>query len=274
MRMQWSHIFVSTLELNNVRIEGSGTEAMVFVHGFGCDQTMWKFVEPEFRRDFLTVRYDLTGCGKSDISRYDFAAYATLQGHVDDLLRILAELSLTPVTLVGHSVSAITGLLASIQAPGRFHRQIMVAPSPCCINDGDYIGGFERSEIESLLDTLDLNYLGWANSMAPAIMGNQDRPELAEDLRKAFCRTDPKIASHFAGVTFYGDHRKNLPQSSVPALILQCSEDLIAPLSVGNYIHQHLPQSKLVVMDATGHCPQLSAPEELIACMRTYIKQS
>ena len=272
--MRWGFVFVSTLELNNVKIEGAGTEAMVFVHGYGCDQTMWKFVEPEFRGDFLTVRYDLTGCGKSDMSRYDFAAYATLQGHVDDLLRILSELGLISVTFVGHSVSAMTGLLASTQSPGRFHRQIMVAPSPCHINDDDYIGGFERSEIESLLDTMDLNYLGWASYMAPVIVGNQDRPELAEDLQQTFCSTDPKIASHFAGVTFYGDHRKHLPQSSVPALILQCSEDVIAPLSVGNYMHQHLPQSKLVIMDATGHCPQLSAPKELIACMRTYLKQS
>lgn len=271
---------MSSLKRNNVKVEGSGCDTMVFIHGFGCDQTMWKLVEPEFRRDFKTVCYDLTGCGKSDINRYDFTEYSTLQGHVNDLLRIIGELDLTSVTLVGHSVSAMTGLIASIQAEGsapshpRFRRHVMVGPSPCYINDGDYKGGFERAEIESLLETLDLNYLGWARSMAPAIMGNPERPELAQELAEAFCSNDPAIASHFARVTFYGDNRKDLPSNKLPTLILQCSQDVIAPLTVGEYMHRHMPNSKLVVMEATGHCPQLSAPQEFISCMRNFIEQT
>lgn len=271
---------MSSLYRNNIKVKGSGSEAMVFIHGFGCDQSMWKLVEPEFRRDFKTVCYDLTGFGKSDISRYNSTEYSTLQGHVNDLLGIIKELNLHAVTLVGHAVSAMTGLIASIQADGsipshpHFRRHVMVGPSPCYINDGDYIGGFEQSEIESLLETLDLNYLGWASSMAPAIMGNPDRPELAEDLTAAFCRNDPKIASHFARVTFYGDLRTELPKNTLPTLILQCSDDIIAPLTVGHYIHQHMPNSSLVVMAATGHCPQVSAPQEVIACIRTFIDQS
>ncbi len=271
---------MSSLKRNNIKVEGSGSEAMIFLHGFGCDQTMWNLVEPEFRGAFKTVRYDLTGFGKSDIDRYDFSEYSRLQGHVNDLITIIGELDLNSVTLVGHAVSAMTCLLASIQAAGNvprnphFRRQVMVGPSPCYINDGDYIGGFERTDIESLLDMLDLNYLGWARSMAPSIMGNPDRPELAHDLEEAFCRNDPEIASHFARVTFYGDHRKELRQNTLPTLILQCSDDIIAPLAVGEYMHRHMPNSTLVVMAATGHCPQLSAPQEVIACIRTFIGES
>ena len=271
---------MSSLKRNNIKIEGSGNQAMIFLHGFGCDQIMWRLVEPEFRRDFKTVRYDLTGCGESDLTRYDFTEYSTLQGHVNDLLRIIEELNLDSVTLGGHSVSAMTGLLAAIQSEGstpnhpRFRRNVMVGPSPCYINDGDYKGGFERVEIESLLETLDLNYLGWARSMAPAIMGNPEHPKLAQDLTDAFCSNDPIIASHFARVTFYGDHRNYLPINTLPTLILQCSKDIIAPLTVDEYMHRHMPNSKHVVMKATGHCPQLSAPQELIACMRTFIEQT
>ena len=262
------------LERNNVVVHGTGPEAMVFAHGFGCDQTMWRFVEPEFRRDFKTVRYDLTGCGKSDLSQYDFKKYASLEGHADDLIGILDELNLTGITFVGHSVSAMTGLLASIRQSGRFRRMIMAGPSPCYVNDRDYVGGFEADQIESLLNTLSLNYLSWSRSMAPAIMGNPARPELGEELTNRFCSNDPKIASHIARVTFYGDQRKELPLCHTPSLILQCSEDLIAPLEVGHYLHRHLADSQLVVMKATGHCPNLSAPEEMIACMRAYLEQS
>lgn len=255
-------------------MNGTGPEAMVFAHGFGCDQNMWRFVEPEFRRDFTTVLYDLTGCGNSDTSQYDFKKYATLDGHADDLIAILDELNLTGITFVGHSVSAMTGLVASLRQHGRFRRMIMVAPSPCYINDRDYIGGFEASQIESLLSTLDLNYLGWSRSMAQKIMGNPARPELGQELASSFCSNDPKIASHFARTTFYGDHRKDLPLCRTPSLILQCSEDLIAPLDVGYYLQKNLADSQLVIMKATGHCPNLSAPQEMIACMRAYLEPS
>ena len=265
---------MSVLDRNNVIVNGTGPQAMVFAHGFGCDQTMWRFVEPEFRRDFTTVLYDLTGCGKSDLSQYDFKKYASLQGHADDLLEILDELDLKGITFVGHSVSAMTGLLASIGQPGRFRGMIMVGPTPRYINDRDYVGGFAADQIESLLNTLDLNYLGWSRSMAQAVMGNPARPELGEELTNAFCSNDPKIAGHFARVTFYGDHRKDLPRCHTPCLILQCSEDLIAPPEVGQYLHCHLAGSRLVILKATGHCPNLSAPEETIGCMRTWLEQS
>ena len=258
-------------ERNNVHIEGQGLEAMVFVHGFGCDQNMWRFVEPEFRPDFRTVRYDLTGCGHSDLSRYDFQRHGTLHGHAEDLVALLRELDLTAVTLVGHSVSASIGMLAAIQEPRPFRRLVMVAPSPRYLDDEGYIGGFDLASIESLLETLDLNYFGWAANTAPLIMGNPDRPQLGQELASSFCRNDPKIASHFARVTFLSDHRNDLAQCKQPSLILQCREDVIAPLAVGEYLHRNLPKSKLVIMKATGHCPNLSAPAETIAEMRLFL---
>ncbi len=265
---------MTPIERNNVHIEGQGTETMVFVHGFGCDQTMWRFVEPEFRADFRTIRYDLTGLGNSDRSRYDYQRHGTLQGHAEDLVALLRELDLTAVTLVGHSVSASIGLLAAIEEPRRFQRLVMVAPSPRYLNDEGYTGGFDLASIESLLDTLELNYFGWAANTAPLIMGNPDRPQLGQELASSFCRNDPKIASHFARVTFLSDHRNDLAQCKQPSLILQCREDVIAPLAVGEYLHRTLPQSKLVIMKATGHCPNLSAPAETIAEIRFFLSES
>jgi sigma-B regulation protein RsbQ len=251
---------MSTQIRNKVRVAGNGAATMVFAHGFGCDQTMWRLLAPAFENRFRTITFDLVGSGGSDLSAYDRNKYGTLHGYADDLIEILDEFASGPVVFVGHSVSTMIGLLATIKAPERFSAQVMVGPSPCYINDGDYIGGFSREDIEELLETMEANYLGWSSSLAPAIMGAPGQPELRDELTTSFCRNDPEIAKHFARVTFLSDHRADLARSSVPALILQCSDDLIAPRTVGDYLHRHLPNSTLNVIENVGHCPHLSAP--------------
>jgi sigma-B regulation protein RsbQ len=259
---------------NNVRVAGNGSATMVFAHGFGCDQTMWRFLAPAFAERFRTITFDLVGSGGSDLSAYKRDKYGSLHGYADDLLEILDECASGPVVFVGHSVSTMIGMLATIKAPERFAAQVMVGPSPCYINDGDYVGGFSRDDIEELLETLEANYLGWSSSMAPAIMGAPDRPELGQELTDSFCRNDPEIAKHFARVTFLSDHRADLARSNVPALILQCSDDLIAPRAVGDYLHRHLPRSTLHVIDNVGHCPHLSAPTESSRAIETFLAQT
>lgn len=256
---------------HNVTVTGNGPVDMIFAHGYGCDQNMWRLVAPAFAERYRVILYDLAGAGASPQGSYDFHRHATLQGHADDLLQIAKSVGRGKAILVGHSVSAMIGMLATIAEPDRFLHQVMVGPSPCYINDGDYVGGFGRADIESLLDTLDSNYLGWASAMAPTIMGAPDRPELGQELTNSFCRTDPQIAKHFARVTFLSDNRADLSRSTVPALILQCSEDLIAPLTVGNYLQARLPNSTLKLIDNIGHCPHLSAPHAITAAMREYL---
>ena len=262
---------MSVLERNNVRVSGRGTQPMVFAHGFGCDQRMWRLVTPAFEEGYRLVLYDHVGAGASDLRAYDRAKYGRLQGYAEDLLEICDALRLTDVVFVGHSVSAMIGMLAAIMAPERFARLVLVGPSPCYVNDENYVGGFTRQDIEGLLDFLDSNHLGWSAAMAPAIMGNPDRPELAEELTNSFCRTDPDIARHFARVTFLSDNRADLPRLRVPALVLQCQEDAIAPPEVGEYVHRHLPDSRLVLLRATGHCPNLSAPGETVAAIKAFL---
>lgn len=245
---------------------------MLFAHGFGCDQNMWRFVARAFD-DYQTVLFDYVGAGGSDLSAYDSERYDSLEGYALDVLEICRELDLRNVVFVGHSVSAMIGVLAALREPLRFASLILVGPSPCYLNDGDYSGGFAQEEIDGLLDFLGSNYLGWSSAMAPAIMGNPDRPELGEELTNSFCRTDPRIAKEFARVTFLSDNRADLPNLTVPSLILQCSEDIIASKPVGEYVHQHLPNSHLVLMRATGHCPNLSAPEETIAAIRAFLEE-
>jgi sigma-B regulation protein RsbQ len=244
---------------------------MVFAHGFGCDQNMWRFVAPAFEGEFRTVLFDHVGAGGSDLSAYDPSKYSTLSGYADDLIEIGRELQLKNAVFVGHSVSAMIGVLASIKAPGMFDRLVLVGPSPRYINDEGYVGGFTSAQIDELLDFLSDNYMGWSNAMAPAIMGNPGRPELGEELINSFCRTDPEIAKAFAKVTFLSDNRDDLAKVSVPSLILQCRDDLIAPSEVGEYVHVHLPDSKLVMLQATGHCPNLSAPEEVISAIQEFV---
>ena len=256
---------------HNIHVIGRGETTLLFAHGYGCDQNMWRLVTPAFVDRFRIILYDLVGSGGSDLSAYDRAKYSSLEGHARDVVEIATELSPGPVIFVGHSVSAMIGMLAGIAAPERFVSQVMIGPSPCYINDGDYIGGFTRADIESLLDTLDSNYLGWASAVAPTIMGAPDRPELGQELTNSFCRTDPEIAKHFARVTFLSDNRADIPRFTTRALILQCSEDIIAPPSVGDYLHRMLPGSVLRVVDNIGHCPHLSAPDDIVAAITDFV---
>jgi sigma-B regulation protein RsbQ len=245
---------------HNVHVSGEGPATLVFAHGFGCDQNMWRLLEPTYAKRYRTVLFDLVGAGCSDLSAYDFDKYGKLDGHAQDVLEIVDEFAKAPVVFVGHSVSAMIGAVAHRLAPGKIAAQVMVGPSPCYINDGDYVGGFSRGDIDGLLEALESNYLGWSSTMAPAIMGAPERPELGAELTNSFCRTDPEIAKHFARVTFLSDHRADLPELDAPTLILQCDEDIIAPVAVGEYMQRTLPNATLAIIDNVGHCPHLSAP--------------
>jgi sigma-B regulation protein RsbQ len=258
---------MSVLLRNNVKISGSGTVPIVFAHGYGCDQNMWRLVTPAFEERYKIVLYDHVGFGKSDLTAFQPQKYSTLNGYAQDLIEICKELRMRQIIFVGHSVAAMIGVLAAIREPNLFRKLVLIGPSPCYINDGEYIGGFARQDIDGLLEFLDSNHLGWSNTMAPLIMGNPDRPELAAELANSFCRTEPEIAKHFAKVTFLSDNRADLPNLTIPSVILQCSQDVIAPTQVGDYIHRHLANSSLVHLKATGHCPQLSAPQETIEAM-------
>jgi sigma-B regulation protein RsbQ len=256
---------------NNVNILGNGPTTIVFSHGFGCDQNMWRCITPLFSSRYRLVLFDLVGSGGSDLAAYDYGKYASLHGYASDLLEILREFADGPVLFVGHSVSTMIGVLASAEAPELFAAQIMVGPSPCYINDGDYIGGFSQGDIDELLVAMENNYLGWSSAVAPAIMGAPDAPELGVELTNSFCRTDPEIAKHFARVTFLSDHRADLLRSGTPALILQCTDDFIAPQSVGRYMHGVMPGSMLVMIDNIGHCPHMSAPQACGDAIDTFL---
>jgi sigma-B regulation protein RsbQ len=263
---------VDILARNNVTVSGRRDgRPLLFAHGFGCDQNMWRLVAPAFADAYRIVRFDYVGHGRSDASAYDPERYASLAGYAEDVLDVCRSLDLRDVVFVGHSVSSMVGALAAIQEPDRFAGLIMVAPSPRYIDDAGYRGGFTRADIDELLDSLDSNYLGWSSVMAPVIVGNPERPELSEELTNSFCRTDPTIASQFARVTFLSDNRADLPKVGVRCLVLQCSQDAIAPPAVGQYVNDQLPDSELVQLQATGHCPQLSAPDETIAAMRSFL---
>jgi sigma-B regulation protein RsbQ len=262
----------NVLTRNAVTVRGipSG-RPMLFAHGFGCDQAMWRFVAPDFEVDHKVVLFDHVGAGGSDLAAYDPGKYGSLAGYAADVVDVCRELELSDVVFVGHSVSAMIGVLAWQRAPELFGALVMIGPSPRYVDDGDYVGGFSRSDIAGLLDSLDSNHLGWSAQMAPVIMGNADRPELAEELTNSFCRTDPDIARQFARVTFLSDNRADLASVSVPTLVLQCSSDVIAPKPVGTYVHEHIPGSVLVHLEASGHCPNLSAPEETTAAIRSFL---
>ena len=257
---------------NNVRELGPADgQPMLFAHGFGCDQNMWRAVVPAFEDEYRIVLFDHVGAGGSDLAAYDREKYGSLAGYAGDVLEICDELDLRDVVFVGHSVSSVIGVLAANREPERFVKLVLVGPSPRYIDDEGYVGGFGEADIAELLDSLDSNYLGWSSAMAPVIIGNPDRPELGEELTASFCRTDPEIARHFARVTFTSDNRADLATVRTPTLILQCSEDVIAPVVVGEYVRDRIPGSELVVLDATGHCPNLSAPEETIAAIRDFL---
>ncbi len=262
---------MNVLSRNNVSVRGrpDGTP-MLFVHGFGCDQTMWRLVAPSFEASHRVVSFDYVGCGGSDAAAYDAERYSTLDGYAQDILDVVEALDLRDVVLVGHSVSAMTGVLAAIGAPERIAKLVLVCPSPRYLDDEGYVGGFSAEDIDGLLATLEANWLGWAQSMAPVIAGNEDKPHVGAELTAAFCRTDPDVARRFARATFLSDSRADLPAVSVPSLVLQCSDDAIAPRCVGDYVHRSIAGSELVVMDATGHCPQLSHPDETSAAIARF----
>lgn len=255
----------------NAKVGGGTGPSMLFAHGFGCDQNMWRNVAPSFDDNFRTVLFDLVGAGGSDLSAYDATRYATLEGYADDVVALASELQIEKGVFVGHSVSAMIGVLAARKAPGLFDRLVLVSPSPRYIDDGDYVGGFIEHQILELLEFLDSNHLGWSQTMAPMIMGNPDRPELSEELTASFCRTDPEIAKQFARTTFLSDNRADLDGIAARVLILQCQEDVIAPVCVGEYLRDAIPGSELMMIDVTGHCPHLSAPQETIAAIKAFV---
>ncbi|WP_329447750.1 alpha/beta hydrolase [Streptomyces sp. NBC_01426] len=247
---------------NNVTVTGrTDGRVLLLAHGFGCDQNMWRLVVPALAEDFRLVLFDYVGSGHADASAWDEQRYSSLEGYALDVLEVCEELDLREVTFVGHSVSAMVGVLAAAKAPGRFSRLVMVAPSPRYIDEAGYRGGFDADDIDELLESLESNYLGWSAAMAPVIMGNADRPELGEELTTSFCATDPDMARVFARTTFLSDSREDLKTVTVPTLVLECEQDVIAPREVGAYVHAAIPGSRLVTLKATGHCPQLSAPE-------------
>jgi sigma-B regulation protein RsbQ len=257
---------------NNVRISGNPAgRPMIFAHGFGCSSEVWRTVIPYFEQEYRVITFDQVGAGASDISAYDVGKYDSLHGYADDLLDILETEGLEDAVFVGHSVSSMVGVLASNRDPSRFGALVLVGPSARYINDGDYIGGFEQRDIDGLLDSLDANYLGWSATLAPLIMGNDDRPELGNELTGSFCRVDPKIASQFARVTFLSDNRRDLGDVRLPTIVLQCTDDIIAPTQVGQYVHDHIAGSEFVQLEATGHCPNLSAPAEVAAAILAYL---
>lgn len=264
---------MSVLKRNNVNIKGEGTQPMMFAHGFGCDQNMWRFVTPAFEKDYRIILFDYVGAGKSELSAYNSERYNDLNGYAEDVLEICQALDLKDVVFVGHSVSSMIGVLAAIKEPSIFTKLIMVGPSPRYINEAPgYVGGFEKADIDGLIETMDNNYLGWASAITPVIMGADNPEELTDELNNSFCSTDPVIAKQFAKVTFYSDNRADLPRLSVDSLILQCSNDVIAPNEVGEYMHKQIPNSTFKLLQATGHCPHMSAPEETISAIREYLR--
>lgn len=265
---------MSVVERNNVNVRGRDDgQPILFAHGFGCDQNMWRLVVPRFESTFKVVLFDYVGAGKADTAAYDVARYSSLSGYVADVLEICRELSLDEVIFVGHSVSAMVGVLAAIEEPSRFDKLVLIGPSPRYINDSGYVGGFDESDIDELLESLESNYLGWSSAMAPIIMGNADRPELGRELTESFCRTDPDMARRFARVTFLSDNRADLTRVDTPTLVVQCSNDEIAPISVGEYVHRSIAGSELVVLAATGHCPNLSAPEQTADAIARFVNR-
>jgi sigma-B regulation protein RsbQ len=263
---------VAKVDQLNVSTSGApGGQPMLFVHGFGCDQHMWRAVAPAFEGDHHVVAFDVVGAGGSDPAAWDPERYSSLEGYADDILEVVRELDLRDVVVVGHSVSAMTAVLAAVAEPDRFAGLVLVGPSPRYVDDEGYRGGFSATDIEDLLASLSSNYLGWSTAMAPVIMGNPERPALGAELTASFCRMDPEIAQQFARVTFLSDCRDALPSVRTPTLVIQCQQDVIAPVEVGEYVAREIPGARLAVLDATGHCPHLSAPEATIAAIRDFL---
>jgi sigma-B regulation protein RsbQ len=262
---------IDVLARNNVKVSGRGTQPMLFAHGFGCDQNMWRFVAPAFEDDYRVVTFDYVGSGRSDLGAYDAKRYASLDGYAQDVLDVCHALDLHDIIFVGHSVSSMIGVLAANREPERFAQLVMLGPSARYVNDADYVGGFERADLEGLIDMMDRNFIGWANFLAPVVMKNPERPELGAELEESFCSTDPVIARRFAEATFFADNRADAAEVRVPSLIVQAADDAIAPQSVGEYLRGVMPGSTYRLLDVTGHCPHMSHPEETIAAIREYL---
>ncbi|RXI96377.1 alpha/beta hydrolase [Anaerobacillus alkaliphilus] len=266
---------IDIMRRNHVQVSGNGPQTIMFGAGFGCDQKMWRYVAPHFEENYQVVLFDSVGMGNSDVTLYDAKKYSKLDSYAKDVLEIMEALNLNNTIFVGHSVSSMIGILASIKEPERFSHLVLVGPSPCYINElPDYVGGFDKEALEGLFDLMDKNYIGWANYLAPVVMKNVDRPELTKELEDSFCSTDPVIARNFAKTTFFSDNRKDLPRVTVPSLILQCKDDSVAPIEVGEYVHRHLPNSSLMYMEATGHSPHMSHPEETIELIEQYLQRN
>ncbi|WP_210493244.1 alpha/beta hydrolase [Patulibacter sp. SYSU D01012] len=260
------------LHRNNVTVTGvADGPVVVFSHGFGCDQAVWRHVAPAFEGDHRVVCFDHVGAGGSDLDAFSPRRYGRLEGYASDVVEVLEALDARDALFVGHSVSAMIGVLAAAAAPDRIGRLVLVGPSPRYVDDEGYVGGFARDEVDELLAALQMNYLGWSSTMAPVIMGRPDRPELGDELTASFCRTDPAIAEHFARVTFLSDNREDLARVTAPTLVLQCADDALAPAHVGAYVAERMPGARLVRMAARGHCPHLSAPDETVAAIRAFV---
>lgn len=272
---QWDRIgdtvMVDVVNRNHVNVIGEGMRTLLFAHGFGCDQSMWQYILPAFEDQYRIVLFDYVGSGKSDLTAYTSEKYGTLRGYMQDVLDIIDALKLDKVTFIGHSVSAMIGMLASLERPDCFDRLVMIGPSPRYLNDVGYFGGFDPEDITELLDMMEMNFAGWASFMAPLAMNNPERPKLSQELERSFISADPVIAREFAEVTFMSDHRQELPRASVPALIMQCSDDSVVPIEVGAYLHRHLRNSTFRMMEAKGHYPHISHPQETIAVIREYL---
>ena|SRR5688500_9876448 len=258
-------------EIHNIHITGNGTQPMLFAHGFGCDQTIWRYVTEAFEDKYKVILFDYIGSGKSDITYYNKERHSALQGYADDVLTICKDLQLQDVIFIGHSVSCMIGMLAAIRQPELFSQLIMISPSPCYINDGDYKGGFERKQVDELFETMEHNLIEWASFLGPAIMGNPDKPELGEEMKERFCQGDAEITKKFARVSFFSDSRDQLKLLKIPSLIMQCREDVLVPTVIGHYMQDQMQQSTLLHLQATGHCPHLSAPNETINVIRNYL---
>lgn len=261
----------SVLKRNNVTVLGAGNKVLLFAHGFGCDQNAWKYIQNFFTENYKLVLFDFVGAGKSDLSYYNPEKYASLDGYVNDVIEICDALDLRNAIFIGHSVSCMIGALASIKRPDIFEKLVFIGPSPCYISKEDYIGGFDPETIDSLLEVMEEDYITWAKSIAPAIMNSKNGNELTSELSDSFCSIDPIIAKQFARVTFLSDNRKDLPFIPIRSLTIQCSDDMIAPLAVGQYIHANTPNNTLRILDVHGHCPHMSHPIETVNAIKTFL---
>lgn len=262
------------LRRNNVRVIGEGEKTIMFAHGFGCDQNMWRYITPAFENDYKIILFDYVGCGLSDISSYNYERYISLNGYAQDIIDVCKELDLKDIIFIGHSVSSMTGIIAVNQFPEIFSSMVLIGPSPCYINEDGYQGGFDEKDLRDLMDVMERNYLGWASFLAPVVMQNENRPELSKELEGSFCSTDPLITKRFAEATFFSDNRRDLSKIKLPTLILQCSEDAIAPDFVGEFTSKNISGSKIVKMEATGHCPHLSHPAETIEEIKKFLTET